>query len=280
MCPKRIILAATLCWLLAAAPATAVDRLYDLNRKLTVTLEEALPQLLSAPLVVVGEQHSEALHHEMQRKVIAALVAAGRPVAVGLEMFRRESQAELDRWVAGELSPADFEKAYYRNWNYPWAAYRTVFDYAREHGVPLVGLNVAPAITRQVARDGFESLSTTQRGQLPAAVTCEVDAAYMAYIRQAFGAHAHGHLDFTNFCEAQLVWDKSMALHAIAYLKERPEILMVILTGIGHAWKPGIPAQLKAYGGLPAVVILPEVPGDIDPQRMDAAAADFIFLMP
>jgi hypothetical protein len=55
---------------------------------------------------------------------------------------------------------------------------------------------------------------------------------------------------------------------------------MVILTGIGHAWKPGIPAQLEAYGGLPAVVILPEVPGDIEPGRVDAAAADFIFLMP
>ena len=280
MYAKRTIFAAILCWLLAAAPAAAVDRLYDLNRKVTVTLQEALPELLAKRLVVVGEQHSQTLHHEMQRKVIAALDAAGARVAVGLEMFRRESQAELDRWVAGELSPADFEKVYYRNWNYPWSAYRTVFDYARERELALVALNVAPDITRQVARGGFQSLSAGQRGQLPAAVTCEVDPAYMSYIRQAFGAHAHGHLDFTNFCEAQLVWDKSMALHAIAYLKEHPEARMVILTGIGHAWKPGIPAQLEAYGGLPAVVILPEVPGDIEPGRMDAAAADFIFLMP
>lgn len=277
---KRTSLALTLCWLLAAAPAAAVDRLYDLNRRVTVTLEEALPQLLSKRLVVVGEQHSEPLHHEMQRKVIAALDAAGVPVAVGLEMFRRESQADLDGWVAGEISPADFEKAYYRNWNYPWAAYRTVFDYAREHGLPLVGLNVAADITRQVARGGFQSLSAAQRGQLPSAVTCEVDAAYMAYIRQAFGAHAHGRMDFTNFCEAQLVWDKSMALHAIEYLQGRPDARMVILTGIGHAWKRGIPAQVEAYGGLPAVVILPEVPGNIAPERTDAAVADFIFLMP
>jgi uncharacterized iron-regulated protein len=277
---KRTCLVLCLCWLLAAAPTLAVDRLYDLNRGATVTLEEALPQLLSKRMVVVGEQHSEVLHHEMQRKVIAALEAAGEPVAVGLEMFRRESQADLDRWVAGELSPAEFEKAYYRNWNYPWAAYRPVFDYARENGVPLVGLNVAGNITRQVARGGFQSLSAVQRGQLPAAVTCEVDAAYMDYIRQAFGAHAHGGMDFTNFCEAQLVWDKSMALHAIAYLQGRPDARMVILTGIGHAWKPGIPAQIAAYGGLSAAVILPEVPGNIAPGRTDAAVADFIFLMP
>lgn len=277
---KKPCLVLILCWLLAAAPAVAVDRLYDLNRKTTVTLVEALPQLLSKRLVIVGEQHSDSVHHEMQRKVIAALDAAGVSVAVGLEMFRRENQEDLDRWVAGETPPADFEKAYYRNWNYPWAAYRPVFDYARDHRLPMVGLNVAADITRQVARGGFQSLSNAQRAQLPAAVSCRVDAAYMAYIRQAFGAHAHGHLDFTNFCEAQLVWDKSMALHAIAYLRDHEDTRMVILTGIGHAWKQGIPAQVLAHGGPPVAVILPEVPGNIVPERTDAGIADFIFLTP
>ena len=147
--------------------------------------------------------------------------------------------------------------------------------YAREHNIPVIGLNVSKGITRQVAREGFESLSDTQRQGLPF-VTCSIDDDYMAYIREAYGAHGHGQMSFDHFCEAQLVWDKAMAINAIRYIEASPDRVMVILTGTGHARKGGIPRQIDTLGNIPYQVILPEIPSVLDPRTVDTKDADFL----
>jgi hypothetical protein len=98
----------------------------------------------------------------------------------------------------------------------------------------------------------------------PSVVECRVDREYMDFIRQAHGAHAHGHLSFADFCEAQLVWDKVMALNALGYLKTKERTRMVILAGIGHTWKKGIPDQLENRTSMPFTLLLPQVPGTIE----------------
>jgi uncharacterized iron-regulated protein len=98
----------------------------------------------------------------------------------------------------------------------------------------------------------------------------------MAYIREAYGAHGHGDMTFSHFCEAQLVWDKAMAANALRYSEKTPERLMVILAGTGHARKGGIPGQLAAQGGLSYQVVLPEIPSLLDPETSSTKDADFL----
>jgi uncharacterized iron-regulated protein len=141
----------------------------------------------------------------------------------------------------------------------------------------LIGLNVPREITRQVASRGFKSLSAEQRGKL-SNIACRVDKEYMEYIKRAYGGHAHGKLNFTYFCEAQLVWDAVMAVNTLDYLKKNPTSLVVILTGTGHAQKNAIPRQIKERSDLAHAVILPEVKGFIDPQTIDKSDADYIML--
>ena len=262
-----------------AAPAAAADvqSVYDLRDSRRVTLADLIPDLITRRIVIVGEQHTDESHHRAQLRVIQALVEAGAKVAVGLEMFRQNSQGALDRWTAGDISPREFETIYYDNWNYPWAAYRPIFEYARAQKIPMIGLNVAPDITRQVARDGFQSLSEEQRGQL-SDVACNIDEEYMRYIRSVYGAHAHGQMNFTFFCEAQMVWDSAMAVHALRYLTFHPDATVVILTGVGHAQKGAVPRQIRLRSPVPVAVFLPEVPGTIDPKTVDLQDADFLLM--
>ena len=168
-------------------------------------------------------------------------------------------------------------KIYYDNWNFPWSAYRMIFEYAREHQIPMIGLNVPREITRQVSRKGFNSLSQAQKGKL-AEVSCVVDQQYMNYIRKAFGGHGHGRLNFIYFCEAQLVWDSAMAVYSLDYLKQNPDAVVVILTGTGHAQKGAVPRQIRARSNLPYAVILPEISGSIDAQTISNKEADYIML--
>jgi uncharacterized iron-regulated protein len=254
-----------------------VQKVYDLNGNTLLELSQVAQKLAGERIVVVGEHHNNRSHHWAQLRVVQALKAAGANVAVGLEMFRKDSQAALDQWVAGRMGRRDFEKAYYDNWNFPWDAYSMIFEYAREQGISLIGLNVSRAITRQVATRGFQSLSEEQKGRL-ADVTCRVDEAYMDYIRGAYGAHGHGQMNFTHFCEAQLVWDTAMAVHALEFIEKHPGSLVVILTGVGHAQKGAIPRQIRERSGIPVSVFLPEVPGSIDTESVNDTNTDYLLL--
>jgi uncharacterized iron-regulated protein len=252
---------------------------YDLNHNREVSAETVVGRLKDARVVLVGEKHTVVGHHEAQLNVIRMLHESGTQVAVGLEMFRAESQEALDRWVAGDMSDDAFQQVYFDNWNFPWTLYDDIFLYARDRKIPLVGLNVPREITRQVARRGFSSLNEEQRGKLDN-VTCRVDREYMEFIRRAHGAHGHGNLNFIYFCEAQMVWDSVMAVRAIDYVERHPGRVLVVLAGTGHARKQAVPAQIRDRRNLPLAVILPEVPGELDPDNLDAADADFIYLSP
>ena len=250
-------------------------RLYDLKHQRELDPVASLERLAEARVILVGEHHAVTPHHRAQLEVIRTLVEGGHKVAVGLEMFRRQSQGDLDRWIGGQIEEADFKPIYLDNWNFDWELYRPIFRYARQQGLPMIGLNVDRGLTRQVAYHGFASLNEDQKAAL-GAVTCDVTPAYRDYIRQAYDAHVHGKMKFDNFCEAQLIWDTAMAVNADRYLRANPDTVLVILAGVGHAQKPGIPAQLAKRAPWPYLVLLPETPGSFDTEQVDEEMADYL----
>jgi uncharacterized iron-regulated protein len=253
------------------------QRLYDLSLGKEIYLSEAAAQLKNNRIILVGEHHSNKKHHEAQLAVVRTLKKSGVNVAVGLEMFRSDSQEALDRWLSGDIAEEKFQQIYYDNWNYPWSAYQMIFDYTRKKEIPLIGLNVSRKITRQVSRQGFNSLTAAQRGEL-SNITCRVDKEYMEYIKNAFGGHAHGNLNFNYFCEAQLVWDNVMAINTLNYLKKNPDTVVVILTGTGHARKGAIPRQIRSRSDVSYAVMLPAVKGIVDPENISSKDADYLIL--
>jgi len=257
--------------------APSADRILRVSDGQILSLPDVVKDLEKSQLVFVGELHASESHHKAQLETIRALKEANATVAIGFEMFRRDSQSDIDRWVMGELSEKEFERIYYKNWTYPWPLYKDIFLYAREHKIPMVGLNVPPEVTKQVAREGFASLTPKQRGDLPM-VTCRLDPEYLAFIRRSLGMHGHGGMDFTKFCEAQLVWDTAMAWSLLRYLEKNPQATVVVVAGSGHSWKEGIPAQIRSRSELQFRVILPEVPGRIEGGNITVDETDYVWL--
>ncbi len=269
-----VVLATTGCRAPRASRTLVLEDLGD-GRVLSGT--QALDVLQPARLILVGEHHTDAAHHRAQLDVVRFLDGHSIPLAIGLEMFRKNQQEALDDWVSGKIEEKAFEAIYRDNWNFPWTLYRDIFVYAREHRIPMVGLNVSRGVTRQVAREGFTSLSDDQRGEL-ADVTCNVTPEYRDFIRSAFGAHGHGNMNFTHFCEAQLVWDTAMAIYALDYLERHPERTMVLLAGSGHARKMGIPQQVEKRSTLHPIVLLPLTPEIFTPTTLTPADADYLVM--
>jgi uncharacterized iron-regulated protein len=255
------------------------EHVYRVSDGKVISFGRMVDDLKKARIVFVGEFHNDKLHHEWELDVIKALYSAGVPVTVGFEMFQAGSQTELDQWVDGKMLPAAFIKVYDKNWDMPWALYRDIFYYLRDNKIPAIALNLPWSISTKVATLGFSSLSDKELAQLPPGISCSVDERYMAFIRRAYAAHGIPEKGFDHFCEAQILWDKTMAWHTVKYLGRHPDRTVVVLSGTGHAWKSGIPQQIKTLSeGISYHVILPEVPGDIDPEHITISDADYILL--
>jgi uncharacterized iron-regulated protein len=243
-----------------------------------LSFAQMMDDVKKADLVFVGEVHDDIAHHQAELDVLRAFHESDTPLAVGLEMFRTDSQGALNAWVRGTLSEREFKALYFDNWRFPWHYYGAIFLYARDHEIPLIGLNISNAITGKVAQQGFSSLSGDERRQLPPGVSCRVDRKYMEFIRQAYTVHGLQGRKFVNFCEAQMIWDKAMAWQIIEYHKKNPGRAFVVLAGVGHAWRRGIPEQVRSGSKLTSLVIVPLVPDQIDRKTVTIKDADYVLL--
>lgn len=261
------------------AGMTGKEGVYRVRDGKVLSFDEMIRDVKKADLIFIGELHDSREHHRLELEIIRALHESDAPLVIGLEMFRTDSQKTLDAWVTGTLALEQFLPVYYENWRMPWPLYRDIFLYAREHGIPLVGLNISDAISKAISRDGFASLDERQRKQLPPGISCNVDLTYMEFIRRAYSGHEHGSgRQFLNFCEAQMVWDKAMAWHLVGFMKKRPGRTAVVLAGVGHAWRRGIPEQVAQESKYTSRVILPPVPDQVDRETVTPQDADYVVL--
>jgi len=250
-------------------------RLLDVHNGNRLSLSRAAEEMARCRLVVVGETHDVPAHHQLELDVIRAVAATGARLAVGLEMLPAGEQAVLDDFILGRVDEAVLEKAFLAYWGHAWEMYREIFRACREAGIPLVGLNVPRGVTRKVAREGFAALSPEERGALPM-VACQVDREYEAFLRRVAGDHG-GEMDFRHFCEAQVVWDTALAVFSRDYLTAHPDRTLIVLCGTTHAWKRAMPHQIRLLSpDLPLRVILPEIPGRIEPATVGPGDCDYL----
>ncbi len=267
---------------LVIALTTAMVRfqeVYQVSNGKIISFEQMISDVRKADFIVVGEVHDDPDDHRLELEIIKALHETDVPLAIGLEMFRADSQRALDDWVRGSLPLDDFLPLYYNNWRMAWPIYREIFTYAREHRIPMVGLNIPDEIAATVAKKGFASLTEKERQILPPGISCDVDPTYMNFIKQAYVGHSQKtDKQFLHFCEAQMVWDKSMAANLIDYRKKHPSQTVVVLAGVGHAWKRGIPEQLARESKYTVKTALPLVPGQIERDTVTVHDADYVLL--
>lgn len=245
--------------------------------KSDIGFERLIGELMTSDVVFVGELHDEEWNHRMQLDIIKGLRKAGAELAIGMEMFRSEHQPALDAWVAGEMGEDDFTKVYYTDWHIPWSNYRDILIYARDERIPVVGLNVARSVIHKVFTKGFDELTPEEKALLPGVVTCDVDKEYEDFIREAMGEHSNEGT-FKNFCEAQMVWDMSMAQRIIEYAEENPGRLLVVLAGSGHSWRRGIPTQVSKRASIPYRIVLPETAMYFREHEVTVGDADYLWI--
>ncbi|WP_245781541.1 ChaN family lipoprotein [Halomonas saccharevitans] len=222
-----------------------------------------MPELAERRVLLLGEQHDRLDHHRWQLYTLAALHAHRPSMVIGLEMLPREAQPALDAWSAGELDEDDFLAAsdWQQAWGFDPALYLPILHFARMQRIPLVALNVTPALRGRLAMQGWGAVPAEERfGITP--------PAYRERLTAIFERHVDLDDDpagLERFIAAQLVWDRAMAAALADAARPGnlagPDPLVVGLMGQGHlADGDGVPAQLNDLGLTDHQSLLPWTP--------------------
>jgi len=235
-------------------------------------LQDIIPDLSGMRVVLVGETHNRYDHHQMQLEIIRHLHALNPQLVIGMEAFQQPFQDILDGYIAGELDEQELLRGteYYRRWKYDFRHYAQILAFAREHGLPVVALNLPVELTDKVSRVGIDGLTESEHEQLPAVID-RSDMAYTERLRDIYQQHpTTDGRGFEGFLEVQLIWDEGMAERAAEYLEAHPDYHMVLLAGSGHlAYGSGIPQRLQRRLGADMAIILNDWQGQLSPGLAD-----------
>jgi uncharacterized iron-regulated protein len=227
-----------------------------------LSFDAVTAQARAAQVIILGEQHDQSSHHEMQRRVINAL-AVGGELVVGLEMLTWEKQAALDAFNTGDIDADALaaQVSWHKAWGFKFDLYRHILVDGHAAGARFVALNAPRELVRAVRTKGIDGLAPGEARMLP-----ELDlgdAEHRAWFEGIFaaGTHPMADADVESFYVAQVVWDEAMAAGVARALTRGAE--RVVVAGAGHVARGrGIPQRVErrlASARVLTIVPLPDV---------------------
>ncbi len=138
----------------AAAPANY--RIVRTGDGAQVDLEQMLRGLSEADVVFLGEEHDNDVAHWLQLETTKGLLALRGELALSLEMFERDTQAALDRYLRGELAEDAF-LSQARPWSNYQAHYAAAVRLMRERAMDVLAANVPRPVASRVSKQGLDA---------------------------------------------------------------------------------------------------------------------------
>jgi uncharacterized iron-regulated protein len=178
------ILLAVLTSVAQASPAYVPERVYDTRRASFVDFEVMLADLTRADVVFVGEQHDDPNTHRLEHAVLDGLRRRRVPLTVSLEMFERDVQDVVGRYLTGSITEAQLlEDA--RPWPRYASDYRPLLELAKSEKWQVVAANVPRRFASDVAKSGkdaLDRLSPADRALVARDVLCPQDGYFRRFV--------------------------------------------------------------------------------------------------
>jgi uncharacterized iron-regulated protein len=257
------------------------NQIIHLPTGLVVNLEQMVDTIVNSRVIYIGETHDNLEAHRIQLEVIKKLFQRRNgKIAVGMEMFRKSAQPDLDLWYNSQLSDEKFKKIFLKNWGGGYKLYQPIFEYLKSNHIQLIGLKSSRE-TEARLKKGFTQVNFPEMD--------ENDIYHKAYAEAIFGGNSSKHGHGNNMLYKMLVlWDESMAETVAEFLKDpqQSDSTLIVLAGGFHVqYGYGIPKRAfrrvpHAYSTiLPFVSSVPEELKDremkIKPVSIPLVAADF-----
>ncbi len=99
-----------------------------------------------ADLTYIGDYHALISSQALAARLLREIASRSREVILAVEMVYGRDQRTLDRWMAGDLTEAEFLRRlrYDVEWGYDWEGFSQIFAAARDYGVRVFGIDCPP----------------------------------------------------------------------------------------------------------------------------------------
>lgn len=217
-----------------------------------ISYGQLIDELNKVDLVFVGEQHDSVVHHQMQLQIIKSLFAHDERIGIGMEMFQRQFQHVMDRYLASEISEAEFlaQTEYAKRWGYDWQLYRSIVEFGRRNDVPIAALNAATELTKRVKEVGYDNLTDDEKKQLGPVDfhVKEHREFWLELLSMMHGTHKATPEQKERSYQVMAIWDDYMGQSAANFRKDRQLQRLVVIAGGGHIEGDfGIPNRAAKY---------------------------------
>jgi len=241
-----------------------MNQILHIPTGIQVTRDQMIKIVSGSRVIYVGETHDNLEAHRAQLEVIERLAKKfpGK-ITVGMEMFRRSAQPDLDRWHNGDLPQAEFKTLFRKNWGPGYKLYQPILDFLKENSIPLIGLKSSretEALFRKVG-------TKTSPGSFPE--IDESDIYHKTFSMSIFGGHTDHAEALKKPYQMLLLWEETMAQTVAKFLKNNSDGKLVVLAGGFHVqYGFGIPK--RAFRRIPHAysIILPTVT-ELPPELKD-----------
>jgi uncharacterized iron-regulated protein len=261
-------------------------KIYSAKEGRSISFQKMIKEMKDSDFIYVGETHTNLSMHEVQFKIIQALYEQDRNVFVGLEMFPISFQDVLNKWSMAILSREKFiqESQWYVNWNYHFGFYEKIFEFVKDHKIPLSALNVPREIITEIRKKGWDALSEEEKKLIPQPDLSHEE--HRALIRTIFESSGHPpqmkgkglEMAFEGLYRAQVAWDEVMAFYA-RQSRTREDKKVVVLAGSGHLiYNLGINLRVYEKSHLPyKTVICVVIPDGKESVQVSRSLADYVW---
>lgn len=116
--------------------------------------EELLESLLEHRLVFVGDFHAIRQSQKSHLRILRSLLGQ-KELVLAVECFQSKHQAIINSYFNGKMETARFLKKinWQESWGFPWENYRVLFDFVKQHRIPVYALNLdSPSRTHEVLK--------------------------------------------------------------------------------------------------------------------------------
>jgi uncharacterized iron-regulated protein len=272
------------------APGYVPHRVYDTRKKQFIDFETLASRLAAADLVFIGEQHDDPATHRMELAILEGVARRRDSVTLALEMFERDVQPVLDRYLAGSATEAEL-LAGGRPWKNYSGDYRPLVELARSRGWPVVASNTPRPLASLVSRAGLaalDSVTTPPRASAAEQFECPEDEYYEKFAAAMGDMSAHGppggsaadgRARLLRMYQAQCVKDETMG-ESVARAWQ-PGRLVVHYNGAFHSdFRLGTAARARRRAVGASMLVVSALPvRDLDnlaPGKEDRKRADYL----
>ena len=123
----------------------------------TASQKELIEKVARADIVYCGDYHTLAQAQRTPVKILEHVHPRRPDIILCVEAVMSHHQRWLDAYLSDRISEEEFLRRidYAHTWGFIWDHYRVLFQFAKEHGIPVYGINSEPRGLRDrlAARD-------------------------------------------------------------------------------------------------------------------------------